>query len=63
MARNKIKIGDTVKFNFAGQPLIGVLIDITKTEYGTVQNIWYQVKHQDGTLYPCMKENLTLVNG
>ena len=62
MARKKIKIGDTVSFNFAGQPLEGVLKDIEKVQWGTIINTWYQVKHKDGTIYPCRKETLTLVN-
>ncbi len=63
MARKKVKIGDTVSFNFAGQPLMGVLESIEVQEYGTVVNTWYRIKHKDGTVYPCRKEALTLVDG
>ncbi len=63
MARKKVKIGDTVSFNFAGQPLMGVLESIEEVAWGTVTNTWYKVKHEDGTIYPCRKEALTLVNG
>ncbi len=63
MARKKVKIGDTVSFNFAGQPLMGVLESIEEVAWGTVTNTWYEVKHEDGTIYPCRKEALTLVNG
>jgi hypothetical protein len=63
MARKKVKIGDTVSFNFAGQPLMGVLESIEVQEYGTVVNTWYKIKHEDGTIYPCRKEALTLVDG
>ena len=63
MARSKIKIGDKVKFNFAGSPHVGILESIDKTSWGTVENTWYKVKHKDGTIYPCRKEALTLVNG
>jgi predicted lysophospholipase L1 biosynthesis ABC-type transport system permease subunit len=63
MARKKVKIGDTVSFNFAGQPLMGVLENIEEMSWGTVTNTWYKVKHEDGTIYPCRKEALTLVNG
>jgi hypothetical protein len=63
MAKKKVKIGNTVSFNFAGQPLIGVLENIEEMSWGTVTNTWYKVKHEDGTIYPCRKEALTLVNG
>ena len=63
LARKKIKIGDTVNFNFAGHPYVGTLIEIKKSSWGTVTNTWYQVKHEDGTIYPCRKEAITLVNG
>jgi predicted lysophospholipase L1 biosynthesis ABC-type transport system permease subunit len=63
MAKKKVKIGDTVSFNFAGQPLMGVLENIEEMSWGTVTNTWYKVKHEDGTIYPCRKEALTLVNG
>ena len=63
MARKKIKVGDTVSFDFAGHPYVGILIDIDTTSWGTVTNTWYKVKHEDGTIYPCRKETLTLVDG
>jgi hypothetical protein len=63
LARKKVKIGDTVNFWFAGQPLIGILESIDDTSWGTVKMTWYKVKHEDGTIYPCRKEALTLVNG
>jgi len=63
MARKKVKIGDTVSFNFAGQPLMGVLENIEVQEYGTVVNTWWKIRHEDGTIYPCRKEALTLVDG
>jgi len=62
MARKKVKIGDTVSFNFAGQPLMGVLENIEETSWGTVSHTWYRIKHEDGTVYPCRVENLTIVN-
>jgi hypothetical protein len=62
MARKKVKIGDTVSFNFAGQPLMGVLESIEVQEYGTVVNTWWKIRHDDGTIYPCREENLTIVN-
>jgi hypothetical protein len=63
MARKKVKIGDTVSFDFAGLNYIGVLESIEEVAWGTVTNTWYKVKHEDGTIYPCRKEALTLVNG
>ena len=63
MARKKVKVGDTVSFDFAGHPYVGILIDIDTTSWGTVTNTWYKVKHEDGTIYPCRKETLTLVDG
>ena len=63
MARSKIKIGDKVKFNFAGSSFVGILTSIEKVSWGTVENTWYKVKHEDGTIYPCRKEILTKVDG
>ena len=63
MARKKVKIGDTVSFDFAGLNYTGVLYSIEEVAWGTVTNTWYKVKHEDGTIYPCRKEALTLVNG
>ena len=62
MARKKVKIGDTVSFDFAGQPLIGVLESIEEMSWGTVSHTWYKVRHEEGTIYPCRVENLTIVN-
>ena len=62
MARKKVKIGDTVSFDFAGQPLMGVLESIEVQEYGTVVNTWWKIRHDEGTIYPCREENLTIVN-
>jgi hypothetical protein len=42
---------------------MGVLENIEEMSWGTVTNTWYKVKHEDGTIYPCRKEALTLVNG
>jgi len=63
LARKKIKIGDTVSFDFAGLNYTGILESIDHTSWGTVKMTWYKVKHEDGTIYPCRKEALTLVNG
>jgi len=63
LSRKKVKVGDTVSFKFAGASYVGILESIDKTSWGTVTNIWYKVKHEDGTIYPCRKEALTLVNG
>ena len=63
MARKKIKIGDIVEYNFIISKGIGELVSIETVAYGTVSNTWYSVKGDDGTLYPCRKEALTLVNG
>ena len=63
MARRKVRIGDTVSFNFAGLPYVGILESIEEVAWGTVSNTWYNVRHEDGTSYPCRKEALTLVNG
>ena len=62
MARKKVKIGDTVNFWFAGQPLTGILESIEEVAWGTVSNTWYNVRHKDGTSYPCRKDTLILVN-
>ena len=63
MARKKVRIGDAVSFNFAGLPRIGILEEIELVEYGTISNLWYKVRHQDGTIYPCREEALTIING
>ena len=63
MARSKVKIGDKVKFNFAGLPCVGILEKIETDTWGTVTNTWFKVKHEDGTIYPCREENLTIING
>lgn len=63
MARKKVKIGDTVSFNFAGLNYTGVLESIEEVAWGTVSNTWYKVRHKDGTSYPCRKEALTLIDG
>ena len=63
MARKKVKIGDTVKYDFIISKGIGELVNIKTEVYGTVSNTWYSVKGEDGTIYPCRKEAVTLVNG
>ena len=63
MTRKKIKIGDTVEYDFIISKGIGELVSIETVAYGTVSNTWYSVKGEDGTFYPCRKEALTLVNG
>jgi|TARA_R110000803_G_scaffold205595_1_gene272383 hypothetical protein len=62
MARKKIKVGDKVKYDFIISKGIGELLGIETVAYGTVSNTWYRIKGEDGTIYPCRKENLTIVN-
>jgi len=62
MARKQVKIGDKVKYNFIISRGIGKLLAIETVSYGTVSNTWYSVKGEDGTIYPCRKENLTIIN-
>ena len=63
MDRKKVKIGDKVKYDFIISKGIGELISIRTETYGTVSNTWYSVKGEDGTIYPCQKEAVTLFNG
>ena len=62
MAQSKIKIGDKVRFNFAGSVYEGVLVEIKDVPWGSICHIWYMVKGEDGTTYPLKKEKLIKVN-
>jgi len=63
LARSKFKIGDKVSFNFAGLSYVGILEKIEIDNWGTVTNTWFKVRHENGTIYPCREENLTIING
>ena len=52
-----------MKYNHIISKGIGELVNIKTDTYGTVSNTWYSVKGEDGTIYPCRKEAVTLVNG
>lgn len=59
---SKIKVNDYVKFNFAGQPLSGKVMEIEENTWGSVTHVWYKVLDEnDGTKYPCRVENLTKI--
>jgi hypothetical protein len=50
--KNKLKIGDKVRFPFAGTIHIGEFIGMYDLEYGTVKKTFYRCKTSDGTIYP-----------
>lgn len=62
MAHSKIKVGDKVKFAFAGSEYEGVLVEIKDVPWGSISHIWYMIEGGDGTIYPLKKEKLNKVN-
>jgi hypothetical protein len=50
--KNKLKIGDKVRFPFAGTTHIGEFIGTHEMEYGTIKRVYYRCKGKDGTVYP-----------
>ena len=42
---------------------MGILEKIEIDNWGTVTNTWFKVRHENGTIYPCREENLTIING
>ena len=57
----KLKIGDSVKFPFAGSWHIGIFEGIKEEEYGTVKRTYYRCRTPDGILYPVDKGVITKV--
>ena len=62
MAQSKIKVGDKVKFSFAGSEYEGILVEIKDVPWGSITHTWYMVEGKDSTLYPLKKEKLIKVN-
>jgi predicted lysophospholipase L1 biosynthesis ABC-type transport system permease subunit len=62
LAQSKIKVGDKVKFNFAGSEYEGRLVEIKDVPWGSISHTWYMLEGQDGTIYPLKKEKLNKVN-
>jgi hypothetical protein len=50
--KTKLKVGDKVRFPFAGTTHIGTFIGIQEVEYGTVKRTYYRCQTEDGTVYP-----------
>lgn len=62
MAESKIKVGDKVKFDFAGSSYEGILVEVSDVPWGSITHTWYKVKGEDDTIYPLRKEKLIKVN-
>jgi hypothetical protein len=52
MSNLKLKVGDQVRFPFAGTTHIGIFEGIKEVEYGTIKRVYHRCRTKDGTLYP-----------